>query len=386
MTFNAFGSSPQGAVPLSTPSTINGIVRLPPVNIEIGKVVSFPSATASLNGTVVTSPFTLDSKGFYELFVETTPALIQPLTVVDLDDIVVQVNTVGFTNDRTPSFKNMVNDLPLVYASGRKALPRFSTEEYKVDICVSNPVTLELRLTRDAVVISNIGLLLAKTAGRHRSAEFTLPPGKTTTQAVLVIQSSPFVVLAQTVETVTGPVVVIPVTLPPAPVTPNPAGSLSPIANSANVDLNSYTAVGIASYSDNFMAIDRTTFTGDEAIHIAMTGVENAGTFLIDSPATPSQIASIKQVCTIKNDGPNLDAHVTSIIRHANTGETKLGKTWIIPPDNVWRDAFENWDVNPFTEKPWLSGDLGAAQYRFGLLRDTSLSTIQWQRMFVTPS
>jgi len=381
-----WGGTPWGGAPLSAPSSILGVIRLSPINLEAGDTINFPAATATLNGSVVTSPLIIDEEGFYELFVETSPALLLPIAVVDVNSLTVQVHSVGFTNDENGCYTNMVDGLTSSYGRGRKAMPNYTTEDYCADVSTNNAVVLTMRTQNDNNEISVLGKLLARTAGRHRSAEFVFPDPRTRIQAIVEIEASPFTLLAQNFGAVTNPLP------PPQQSVPEDAGDYpgtfctTPDANSISLDKNSYTAVGIVSFSDNFMAVDRLLFSGDVATHVSMSGVEDAGTFR--SQPLPGVVAplSIDHVCTVKNISSIIKAFVTPFVMHSLTREIKFGREWEISTDGRWYDAVENWTLNPFTNQLWNPTDFGSETYRFGLFRNTAGGGIQWQRQVICPS
>lgn len=381
-----WGGTPWGGSPLSVPSTLTGVVKLPPVNVEPGALIQFPAAPAALNGTVVTSPFVLDEPGYYELFVETTPVIIQPFTVVDLNKLKVQVNGFGFTNDGLQSYVNMASKLPRTYGRGPKSLPRYQGSNYCLDVIVNAPVTLLTRLINRAGVVAEQGRTLAPVAGRYRSAPFDMTPGQSKVQAVVQVEATPFIVTSQSTTLINNPFASPTITTPASAVgfvAPNPP-SATTISNDIAKDKNAYTAFGVGSYANNYQAVQRLVYVAVPLTYVIMSGFESAGTFKMGSMVGVTTAGGIEHVCIARNVS-TIPAYVTPIILHAFSGMVKFGQPWILPPDNVWYKPRTTWTANPFTNQPWYPADIGSDAYRFGLFRDPSGGTINWEALVVAP-
>lgn len=381
-----WGGTPWGGAPLSTPSSLTGVVKLPPVNVEPGCVVQFPAATAALNGTVVTSPFVLDEPGYYELFVETSPVLIQPFTVVDLDALKVQVNGFGFTNDELQSYRNMVDGLPRTYGHGPKALPRYQGANYCLDVLVNAPVTLLTRLINRFGVVAEQGRTLAPVAGRYRSSPFDMTPGQSKVQAVVQIEDSPFNIVVQGFTSVTNPTAFPTVPTPASAVgfnAPAPPSATSS-ANSISQDKNAYITFGIGAYANNYQAVQRLAYAAAPTTYVVLDDFGTAGTFKMQSMGGVTTAGGIEHVCVARNVS-TIPAYVIPIILNARSGVVKFGKSWILPPDNAWYKPRTTWETNPFTGQPWYPADIGSETYRFGLFRDPSGGTVNWEAIVVAP-
>lgn len=382
-----WGGTPWGGAPLSTPSTLSGVVKLDPINIEPGTAIQFPAATAALNGKSVTTPFAIDEPGYYELFVETSPVIIQPITCVDLDDITVQVLGFGFTNDGLQSYQNMVNALPRVYGHGLKSIPRYSGSNYCLDVVVSRPVTLLTRLVSRNSGVQDIGKTVAPTAGRYRSSPFEMPPGQVKIQAVVQVENSPYNVPIQHFVTINNPVGAISTVNVPALaagfVATSPP-SATTVSNSVSFDKNAYSASGVAGYSTNFQAVQRTAFAGLPTSMVSISATNTGGTFKMASMSGVTTVGGIEQVCISKNTG-DVDGWVTPIILNALSGVVKYGVTWRLPPNASWYLPRTTWPTNPFTGQLWSPADIGSDKYRFGLFRDPSGAAVDWQALIVAP-
>jgi hypothetical protein len=138
-----------------------------------------------VGGLPVNPGTVLSDEGYYEMTSSTT---IYPIVVIDPTALRVNFSLIEFPGSDSVNFQRLKESLPVVYPRG-KASPNYSTPEYTAKVITDKAAYLTIRALDASGAWTDVGHILAKSAGVWRSSNFPLPYGSNKLRLTVVMES-----------------------------------------------------------------------------------------------------------------------------------------------------------------------------------------------------